>query len=693
LAGKRQHYVPRFIQRGFLANAGDSAERTWLHRHGAKAKLVGIGDIGVEDWFYSRKSLDGQPTLDDAITEYERDLSDRVKALREAKVGSLIAPQHVAETVVHLVTRTAHLRSLMALGVSRLASELEAMFTDPVRLAELLGLEGPVLGEVMSAAISKAAGELAPAGVPPAFSERLMTFILRELGGQFVTNAAIMLKPLMEGMFGDIAAQIRDAHNESLTRPITDNARVAALTQFNWTIETGEDLILPDAVVLSKANGERLKPLLFTSADETELIVMPVASDRILVGYRDGAKFDLAGFNTDAAAASQNFFISAKPFEGGQLSERIGSGPAEALDTTIGEVVRKAQHARTLLETDIPAALPQVRAHQNFSYSVRLADFGDEVLAKEMADTVQVVVAALASDLSLQDFDGLTIAVDYDAALSGIDRGDPTLPPIESSALAYGLGVAMPVSVFRDGARKEHIVFAAGIAEAWVSEDADTRAFGLHTLIKMLAGVSHTTQYVGAAATNFKPDIMAREFHGAVATAPSGYWSARQAAFVAPNEGETYAGLVVQSLEFAEQEIALERAKMRDSSDVGGAAWQALQCVSAVLGHAADWIGHRDGLAEGERFSGDDLPERLEARGLDRWIALFGRDLAACYRHDGALEVSRLISLSRHVERLLWSLGVYCWPEGEEVRCIISSQPFIMPPAPAPAEMLAMMDD
>jgi hypothetical protein len=34
--------------------------------------LVGIADVGVEDWFYSRKGAPGEVTLDDAITEFER---------------------------------------------------------------------------------------------------------------------------------------------------------------------------------------------------------------------------------------------------------------------------------------------------------------------------------------------------------------------------------------------------------------------------------------------------------------------------------------------------------------------------------------------------------------------------------------------------------------------------------------------
>ena len=90
-------------------------------------------------------------------------------------------------------------------------------------------------------------------------------------------------------------------------------------------------------------------------------------------------------------------------------------------------------------------------------------------------------------------------------------------------------------------------------------------------------------------------------------------------------------------------------------------------------------LGHRDGLAEGQHFVGDDLPERLKPYGLSQWIELFGRDLAACYRDDGALDFNVVTTLSRHVERLFWALGVYCWQEGNDVRCIISDQPLIFP--------------
>lgn len=680
MAGKRQHYIPQLLQRGFLAESPEEAERTWLHRRDSVARLVGIRDIGVEDWFYSRKSADGVPTLDDAITEYERGLSQRVRLLRNVPIGSLLGSKSAAETIVHLVFRTAHLREIMSAGMTGIKREIEALFTDPVRLGGMMGLTGPGVANPVMTAIQNTAAEFVPAGIPSAFSERLLLAMMREQGDQLVAQFMATLGPLLPNLLSGLAGKIRDAHNKIIAKPLEDHGWVKALATFDWKIEAAEDLILPDSIALARERNGVMAPLLFTNGEDVEVVAMPVASDRMLVGLRGAGSFDLSRFNEAAAAASENFFIAARSFDG--LSTSIGSRMSKEIDETIADAMREAEQSRSLSDLEIPATAPQTFVERDFSYRVTLADLGDAVLAKELSEVIQAVVSALSRDLPMHDLDGLTIASDYDAALANLDRGDSNLPPVASGALGYGQGVARPVTVLRDGHRKEHLVVAAGLAASWISPEWDVREEGLHILIKMLAAIAHTTRYSAGLGTGFEPDPMARELHLAVASAPSGYWSARRAAFVAPDFGEVYADLVLESLTFGQQEIALQRAEMADQSDIGRSFMRGLECASAVLSHAADWLGHRDGLAEGQSFKGMDLPDRLKVYGLDRWIEHFGRDLSACYGPEGTLELSVVTTLSRHVERLFWVFGLYCWPEEEDVRCVVSDLPFLPPHFP-----------
>lgn len=680
MSGKRQHYIPRLLQRGFLHDISDEAERTWLYRLDSDAKLVGIRSVGVEDWFYSRKALDGTPTLDDAITDLECDLGASVGALRASAPGSSTDAGEAARTVVHLVMRTAHLRQIFAAGMARITNEVEAMFTDSARLAEMIGLAEPMLASIVSDAIRDKAAEFAPAGIPAAFSERLITFEFRELGERLVEQTVAILGPIFPQMYEDIAGKMRDAHNSILETSHESNGWVAALAAFEWSVEAGVDLILPDAVALAREDDGPLMPLLFTKAANARAVVMPISSDRVLVGRVVGsAPIHLGEFNKAAAASCKTFFISAKPLKEDTLTALIGSALANAIEETISAAAREAQQTRSTAGTVTAPALPHAFTHQGFSYSVRLADFGDEILANEFAEVLQGVVGELSRDLPLHELDGFTLAVDYQAALATLDRGAADLPPVTSNALRYGLGVAKTVTVIRNGSRKEHLVIAAGLAQAWLSQDAEVRVTGLYTLVKLLAGIAHSTLYSGAMDTNFTPDAMKQEFHLAVAAAPAGYWSARQAAFVEPDQGQASADLVIECLAFAEREIAEERARIPESGEIRNVMICALECVSAVLGHVADWLGHRDGLAEGQSFAGSDLCERLKTRGLDRWIDLFGRDLAACYPPDGVLDLEMVTSLSPHVERLFWGLGIYCWPDDNGIRCLVTDR-FFLPP-------------
>jgi hypothetical protein len=680
MAGKRQHYVPRLLQRGFLDAFALDGERTWLHRRGVGAKLVGIRDIGVEDWFYSRESLDGTRTLDDAIRDLESDLGPSIRALRASAPRSPVDAAEAARTVVHLVMRTDHLRRIMSAGITGVTREIAAAFTNPARLGEMLGRSRPAFASSVVGAIRDSVGELLAVGVPADLSERLIAFAVREHADRIVARSVTLFGPILQQMLCVFVDQVREAHNAALAKLAEGNEWETSLAAFQWAVEAGVDLILPDAVALAYEDDNRPRPLLFTNAVDARVVVMPLSADRMLVGRATGSPpIDFADFNSQAAASCEAFFIAAKSFNEQKLHTLIGSAAANAIDDAMSAAMRQTEQARPALAISIARVKPNPATQQQFSFSVRLLDFGDETLAKALAELLQGVVTELAHHLPLHDLDGFTLAGNYRRALATVDRGDPDLPPVTSGALEYGVGVAKPVTVIRNGARKEHLVMAADLAQTWLSSDANVRATGLHMLVKMLAGIAHSTRYAGALSTRFAPDAMARKFHLAVASTPAGYWSARYAAFVRPDQGQICSDLVIEGLDFAKREIADERARIRENGDISAAMMRALHCVSAILEHAAEWLGHRDGLADGQLFAGSDLPERLKIRGLDNWIELFGRDLAACYTPEDNLNVEIVANLSPHVERLLWGLDIYCWPENDDVHCLVTDKLFLPP--------------
>src|SRR3546814_17854501 len=77
-------------------------------------------------------------------------------------------------------------------------------------------------------------------------------------------------------------------------------------------------------------------------------------------------------------------------------------------------------------------------------------------------------------DLSL--LDGVTVAVDYDAALASIDQGMDGLRPFDRTNTEELKGVAKTCQVRRDGVTKSHIVFNAAMLVQLIEVEQTSQA-------------------------------------------------------------------------------------------------------------------------------------------------------------------------------------------------------------------------
>lgn len=124
-------------------------------------------------------------------------------------------------------------------------------------------------------------------------------------------------------------------------------------------------------------------------------------------------------------------------------------------------------NCKELLE-DRPTTAP------NFGVVARGFDTKDR--ATRIAQLIGATVNELGRHMDLGGLDGVTAAYDYGQALLDLDRGYSTSHrPIPSHELA--IGVAMTLSVIRDGKLKSHIVLNAGAIVAL--EDPANEEFGL----------------------------------------------------------------------------------------------------------------------------------------------------------------------------------------------------------------------
>ena len=128
--------------------------------------------------------------------------------------------------------------------------------------------------------------------------------------------------------------------------------------------------------------------------------------------------------------------------------------------------------------------------------SLTAKGFNDPEVATQFGRTILEFITVMGSSMDLATLDGVTLAVDYDAALAELDRGMEGLRPLSRSNSTEMQGVAMSPAVMRDGQVKTHLVFDASMLVPLVHAEstAEERASSIGIIAHECAHVQITAQ-------------------------------------------------------------------------------------------------------------------------------------------------------------------------------------------------------
>jgi Protein of unknown function (DUF4238) len=105
MAGKRQHILPRFLQRGFASNIvskpnGRETVFTWYYLKGLEPCEITTENVGLEKHFYGKA---GELSVDNDITDLEDMFAPVIRELRDKHDGYQITDSTLADFVGHSV--------------------------------------------------------------------------------------------------------------------------------------------------------------------------------------------------------------------------------------------------------------------------------------------------------------------------------------------------------------------------------------------------------------------------------------------------------------------------------------------------------------------------------------------------------------------------------------------------------------
>lgn len=342
MAGRRHHYLPRFLQRPFAFH--QKGKHFYVHAHHRAHGSFGsnVMELGQEVDFYGGPD---DPSLDDKITAGEKQLSITVNKLNQ---GEQVASAEVATLLSALGIRTKAMRSALTTMVPALISGVRTQLQKERYIQRELArsLHEPAKRrQLIYGQLRKDHGHLSREMQARLYSEMVPKWksFVREQEHQLIEEAERLVDSVMDRMESESEKIANNAFLGALSRgpesPLRAQRMLAEMT-FE-VLESGPDerFILGDCGPVATFSDGRPRLALGAIEEDVEMsmIFLPISPTRCVLARRSPETTPLApaSVNQISAALSHEFFIAIES-DGASLA---------TLRQAIGSLVPIASHS------------------------------------------------------------------------------------------------------------------------------------------------------------------------------------------------------------------------------------------------------------------------------------------------------------------------------------------------------------
>lgn len=316
MAGKRQHYIPRLLLKGFSCRTDGEKDFVWYFRKGKCPKEVSIRDVALSKGFYGNT---GATSLDEKITSKEQQYGETIGQLRKCnKIIDSDIPM-IVDFVVNLITRTNHFRVGLTNAYGGFVEMFRRNLSNPQKFTNILIESVEQNKDEFQNTVRKAVQNNLGAKNPAI--EELAIRYAEERVGELASKLSGKGPQIMEQMFTQFLDGLKKegtkAHQNSLSKFINqDNTseRYKQYSKLEWSVKgyPPNTFILGDVGVLGieADSGSFFHPIFNKSNDFT--IILPISHDSLLIGGTS-AESSLPvpnEININAVEMSIDFFVS-----------------------------------------------------------------------------------------------------------------------------------------------------------------------------------------------------------------------------------------------------------------------------------------------------------------------------------------------------------------------------------------------
>lgn len=309
MSGKRHHFIPQFLQRGFVSHNTSKDYYAWVYRKGDLNPFnSNIKNIGTEGYFYAE---DKDSTLDEIITDAETEYAIFVNELRNNDGVKKIDRKMAANLIAHLEVRTKNLRDSFRNASTLLLDEMTNFLQDQVNCERF------VKKQVATEAVKMLDDELVNRGIPrtllPIYRSQFAPLIKEKIP-EMTENLSNMMRYISQNISSMLDKSAKSGHIKALLNSHTPQVKVSAYENLHFqVISTGEIRIpLGDSSVIFNIEGALAFKPYYEIDNKLLAVILPISSSQLLVGSKKNYHLKIEDMPEAIACCSLDYFIASE---------------------------------------------------------------------------------------------------------------------------------------------------------------------------------------------------------------------------------------------------------------------------------------------------------------------------------------------------------------------------------------------
>jgi hypothetical protein len=300
MTGKRQHFLPQFLLKGFYSRIKGKEVHVYVFNKGKNPFEVNTKKIAVENCFNECDDMNA----DIEITKKEPGFAQLIENIKGRKRVDFDSTEGVVRFVSHLAARTKHVRRSIDTSSRYLAERVE----DNVGRTDFID-------RMVDEYLEK--NNIKIQGIRRAKLLQLKRAICKQIKDQ--------VPEFFSAMQRKISSEIERGQIEVMASEPEFSARIEKYKKLHWYVKEYKDtkLILGDMGPVGVGDDGQFVPSFFD--DVSKYVFLPISSSLLLIGETDDSFINIGANDLNVAISSLcvDFFVAAEKSE---LTMRYFSG-------------------------------------------------------------------------------------------------------------------------------------------------------------------------------------------------------------------------------------------------------------------------------------------------------------------------------------------------------------------------------